>query len=107
MLAVYKVITATAPHITQKNLPRSTNIVRTALTTARAANTIEPNKTPKINDFRAGEPWWDAAEEIPMYPPMKGEAGTATKWTKGINKHTTMIPKAMSTPFIMFLSSYH
>ncbi len=35
---------------------------------------------------------------MPIYPPINGEAGKATKWTSGIKADTNMIPKAISTP---------
>ena len=35
---------------------------------------------------------------MPIYPPINGEAGKATKWTSGIKADTNIIPKAISTP---------
>ena len=41
---------------------------------------------------------------MPIYPPINGEAGKATKWTSGIKADTTMIPRAISTPLAIGLT---
>ena len=41
---------------------------------------------------------------MPIYPPINGEAGKATKCTSGIKADTNMIPKAISTPLAIRLT---
>jgi len=53
-------------------------------------------------DFATGESGFARAEDIPIYPPMNGDAPMAKKWTIGTmkRKQPTMIANAMNTPFI-------